>query len=151
MGTLLNARLAIAVIALAALVGATTPLGRADVAEAGGPATLIACLHSGRFIYHSRPENCDFFARQYSPSGRLKRFRSVTVHRVRWAGWGSPEAIGIGRSEVAEPMRIRVFDRVRCPDGHWYYGKVVTHAKYQQVKHLKLAVCGASRFPPFHG
>ena len=148
MGTFLRRR---RTIALAALALVLTVLWTG--AEASGSnhddSTLVACLHSHEFKYFVRPVNCDFFARQYYPDGRLRRYRDIGGRHLRWAHWGGPVAIGVGKSDLAVPFTVKAFDRVRCNDGRWYYGKVFTHASVGPDQHLRLARCGARRFAPF--
>jgi hypothetical protein len=119
--------------------GRCVPPGRAE----------IACLRNHEFHYLSMPTTCSFFARQYYPDGRLRRFRDVGTKHQQWTDWGKPVSIDVGKPEFAYPIRVVAFDRVRCPDGRWYYGKVFTHGSVGNDHHLGLARCGAKRFKSF--
>jgi hypothetical protein len=139
-------------LALAALLVVSTVVWTSGVAAGSGreAPTLIACLHEHEFRYFSEPSRCEFFARQYYPDGRLRRFREVGIKHLQWTNWGRRVAVGVGVSVYAYPLRVVASDRVRCPGGRWYYGKVFTHGSVGRDQHLRLARCGASRFPPFN-
>jgi hypothetical protein len=147
MGTFLKIRLPLMVGALAI---AATVFFASGVAEgfAPRPRTEIACLQHGEFRYFSRPASCDFFARQYFPNGLIRRYRDIGTKHMKWTAWGKPIAIGVGLSELAVPITVVASDQRRCPDGRWYYGKVFTHSSVGHDQHLRLARCGAKRFPP---
>lgn len=147
MGTFLKSRCIAALVTVAVAAIICWPSAIATGAKSAP--TLIACLHKGEFRYLSRPVRCNFYARLYFPDGRLRRFRDVGAKRLRWTNWGDPVAVGVGKSELAVPITVKAFDRVRCSDGRWYYGKVFTRSTVGHDHHLRLARCGAKRFPPF--
>ena len=141
-------------LAVLVLVSVVSWPGGASAGQGREAPTLIACLYKNKrepseFRYRSRPSRCDFFARQYFPDGKLRRFRDIGSKHMKWTDWGGPIAVGVGKSELAVPLTVKAFDRVHCPDGRWYYGKVFTHSTVGRDQHLRLAVCGERRFPPF--
>jgi hypothetical protein len=147
MGTLLNSRR----IAMLAFLIAVSPViaatGTSAKAGSHRPKTLIACLVKHEFKYFDQPSRCDFFARQYYPNGRLRRFRDVGGRHLKWSNWGESVAVGEGVSIYAVPLRVVAYRRTPCPDGRWYYGEVSTHSSVGRDQHLRLARCGAKRFP----
>lgn len=113
--------------------------------------TVISCLHHSEFQYKQHPRNCSFFARQYYQDGTLRRFRDIEGRQLRWSGWGSKTASAVGKFETAEPMKVVAFDLISCPGGGASYGKVLILGRPGGGKgefHLRLARCGAKRFPP---
>jgi hypothetical protein len=149
MGTFLRASAAVAAVILSAL-GSSSAASGSGSSRSGGE-TLIACLQDHEFVYSSRPSACSFFARQYYPDGRLRRFRDVGVKDLRWSGWGTRVAIGSGKSIFAYPMTVVASRRTFCPDGNWYYAHVFTHGKVGRDQQLRLAGVeqrGSSRWGP---
>jgi hypothetical protein len=149
-GTFLKIRLALPLAGIAALV---IMLGSSGSADGSGQtaATLIACLQHHEFRYFQQPSTCALFAREYYPSGKLKRYRDIEVRRVRWTNWGRRTAVGVGRFYGGLPATLFAFDRVPCHDGTWSYGMVNIRGRPAGVSggfHLRLARCGARRFGP---
>jgi hypothetical protein len=117
--------------------------------EAGGSApSKIACLQDQEFRYFSRPVSCAFFARQFLPNGLIRRYRDIRADRLKWTNWGKGVAVGVGIDEFELPLTVVAFHRRRCPDGRWYYGRVFAKTTARRDQHLRLARCGAKRFPP---
>jgi hypothetical protein len=142
-------------ITLTVLVMASTVVwtgGAAAGSDREAP-TLIACLHNHEFRYFTRPTSCAFFARQYFPNGRLRRFRDIGGRNLKWTGWGTPVAVAVGKYELPSySLNIKAFHRVQCADGRWYYAKVLIRGLPGGGNggfHLRLARCGATRFASF--
>jgi hypothetical protein len=149
MGTFLKARCALA-LAVLAVASAVFWSGGSAAGSGREAPTLIACLHDHEFRYFSRPSNCAFFARQYYPDGRLRRYRDIGGRRLKWTDWGKRVAVGVGKYELPSySLRIMAFHRVHCADGRWYYAKVLIRGLPGGGKegfHLRLARCGTREF-----
>jgi hypothetical protein len=148
MGTFLTKRHTLLPVALLAVSAALFFSTGTSVGSRPHRSTVIACLARHEFRYLHEPTNCEFFARQYYPSGRLRRFREVGGRKLKWTNWGGSVAVGNGMSVYAVPLKVVAYRRTLCPDGRWYYGEVVTHSSIGREQHLRLARCGARRFPP---
>jgi hypothetical protein len=155
MGTFLNMRRALALALVVLAVASTVFWPGGAAARSGQEApTLIACLHHSQFKYLSRPSTCAFFARQYYPDGRLRRFRDIEGRDLKWTNWGRRVAVGVGKYQLPSfSLTIKAFHRVYCAHGRWYYAKVLIRGLPgggNEGFHLRLARCGAKRFSPFN-
>lgn len=146
-GTFLRIRLILPIAVFACAAGVFLQSGFAAGSGSENP-TRIACLHRGEFRYLVRPTSCAFFARQYYPDGHLRRFRDIEGRHLKWTGWGRTVAVGVGVDIYELALTVEASDRIQCPDGDWYYGKVLAHVSVGRDQHLRLARCGAKRFPP---
>jgi hypothetical protein len=148
MGALLRRRLLLTLVVAVLLVATFVPAGTVAGPVTGRP-TLIACHVPHEFRYFSRPANGELFARQYSQNGQLRGYRNVIARHLKWTGWGKAVAIAKGRFSTAEPLTAVAFDRVHCPDGRWYYGRVNIRGLPGGGKggfQLRLVRCGARQF-----
>lgn len=150
-GALLMSRRRSAVFAALLLVLVTAWSARSAAGRVDRP-TLIACHVPREFKYFAKPENCEIFARQYFPDGRLRRYRNVVARHLVWSHWGDSVAVGKGKFSSTLPLTLVAYDRVRCPDGRSYYGRVSIHGRPSGSKgiwNLRLVHCGAKEFGGF--
>lgn len=107
------------------LTGAAVAVGVAGLpATAGASTSVLACGFAGHMRAAAHPATC------FLDWPNLPLAQAVTLHNMRWSGWGGPVATGVGRTRVKvnDPwlgLTARASRRVRCAeDGQLYYSRV---------------------------
>ena len=76
--------------------------------------------------------------------------QQILVFGIRWVGWGTPSAAGVGQSKVCQDGRcsqknVRLVARGRLPSycGGWYYSRLeLTANAHQSTTRLGELYCG---------